>query len=251
MERSNREERPVLLVTGGSRGIGAAAARLGAQRGYAVAVNYLSSPEQAAALVQEIIAAGGRAEAFRADVGDAAQAAALFQQVEKVLGPPNALVNNAGISGGFHDIDTIDAPLLEQVFATNLFGAFHCIREAAARMRRDGKGGAVVNVSSQAARFGGNRLAHYAASKAGLEIATVALARELAPQGIRINAVSPGLIDTEQHRDMDPQRHRTLMASLPMGRMGRPMEAAEAILWLLSDQASYITGTILPVAGGR
>lgn len=243
----------VLLVTGSSRGIGAATARLAGRRGYAVAVNYRTNREAAERVVADIRVAGGVAEAFAADVGDWDQVRDLFAHIDAVLGPVSALVNNAGITGGFTTITEVTPQHLQAVFATTLFGAFYCIRAAVERMARSrgGIGGAIVNVGSEAARFGGNRLSPYAAAKAGLHTLTMGLARELAPEGIRVNAVSPGVIATDQQRDLLPERLQTLQASLPLGRMGAPEEVAEAILWLLSDAASYVTGAILSVAGGR
>ena len=243
----------VLLVTGASRGIGAATAELAAKRGFAVCVNFLSSEEKARAVVSQIRAGGGNAIAVGADIGDESQVAEMFAEVDQTLGPLTALVNNAGINGGFGSVAEVTRETLERVFATNVFGAFFCAREAIRRMStaNGGAGGSIVNVSSQAAVFGGNQLAHYAASKAALNTLTLGLAREAAAQGIRVNGVSPAVISTDQQKGMDEARREALLASIPAGRMGTPLEVAEAILWLLSDAASYVTGITLPVTGGR
>lgn len=242
-----------ILVTGGSRGIGAATARLAAARGYRVAIAYNSKPAQADALVRDIVAAGGVAKAFQADVGDPRDVEVLFARMDGALGSIDALVNSAGITGGVAGFLDLTPEAVEKIVAVNLLGTAFCIQQAARRMARSrgGNGGAIVNVSSEAARFGGNRISVYAAAKAGVNTLTAAVARELAPDGIRLNAVSPGVIDTDQHADIAETRRTDLVKSLPMGRMGAASEVAESILWLLSDQASYVSGAILTVAGGR
>ena len=247
------EPASVLIVTGASRGIGAATARLAAARGFSVGVNYLGNRTAAERVAAEIESSGAKAIAVRADVGEEAEVAKLFETVDRELGPVTALVNNAGINGGYSRVDEVDGARLTQVFATNVFGTFFCAREAVRRMStaHGGPGGAIVNVSSQAATFGGNKLAHYAASKAAVNAFTIGLAREVAGEGIRVNAVSPGVIETEALGELDAGRLEGLKARLPMERFGGPEEVAETILWLLSDQASYVTGAILPVAGGR
>jgi NAD(P)-dependent dehydrogenase (short-subunit alcohol dehydrogenase family) len=208
-------------------------------------------------VVRTIEEAGGRAAAFRVDVADPAEVERLFTAVEHSLGLPTALVNSAGATGGNRSFLDLDPGLLQSVVAVNLFGTFYCIQAAAQRMARSsgGSGGAIVNVSSEAARFGGNRLAAYAAAKAGVSTLTVALARELADEGIRVNAVSPGVIDTDQHAgqgtNQDAERRAGLVASIPLKRMGQAEEVAQAILWLLSDEASYVTGSVLSINGGR
>lgn len=247
------ERDKVLVVTGGSRGIGAAVATLASGRGYAVAVAYQSAERQATDVVQTIARAGGEAAAFQVDVADPDSIERLFIAVERTLGRPVALVNSAGSTGGARSILELTPPMLQSIVATNLFGTIYCTQAAAARMARSsgGSGGAIVNLSSEAARFGGNRLAAYAAAKAGVNTFTIAVARELAAEGIRVNAISPGVIATDQHAGNDAQRTASLLASIPLGRMGTAAEVAQAILWLLSDDASYITGSVLSIHGGR
>jgi NAD(P)-dependent dehydrogenase (short-subunit alcohol dehydrogenase family) len=246
-------ERAVLIVTGASRGIGAATARLAAARGYDVAINYRRDAVAAEAVAAEIRAAGGVAETFQADVGDDRAVEDMFALIERRLGRVGVLVNNAGISGGVRAFAAIPPATLREVIATNLLGAFYCSQAAARRMSlsQGGAGGTIVNISSQAGQFGGNLISPYAASKAGLNAFTLGLARELASEGIRVNAVSPGVIDTGIHADAEAQRREAALASIPMQRAGRPDEVAKAVLWLASEEASYITGTVLAVAGGR
>ncbi|MGC1444715.1 MAG: SDR family oxidoreductase [Xanthobacteraceae bacterium] len=246
-------KRAVLIVTGASRGIGAATARLAAARGYDVAINYRRDAAAAEAVAAAIRTAGGVAETFQADVSDDRAVADMFALIERRLGRPGVLVNNAGISGGVGAFAAIPPATLREVIATNLLGAFYCSQAAARRMSlsQGGAGGAIVNISSQAGQFGGNLISPYAASKAGLNAFTLGLARELAGEGIRVNAVSPGVIDTGIHADAEPQRREAALASIPLQRAGRPDEVAKAVLWLASEEASYITGTVLAVAGGR
>jgi NAD(P)-dependent dehydrogenase (short-subunit alcohol dehydrogenase family) len=244
----------VLLITGSGRGIGAATARLAGARGYRVAVNANRNMAEAEAVAASIRAAGGEARAFQADAGDEAAMAKLFAEVDAAFGPLTALVNNAGgTAGGIGSIADTDGAKLSRVFALNTFSAVYGMRFAAARMGRSkgGQGGAIVNVSSQAGTFGGNGIAAYAAAKAGVNILTVAAARELAADGIRVNAVSPGVIACGEVMDFPAERRAEMMRTLPLGRFGDPEEVARTILWLLSDEASYLTGTIVPVAGGR
>lgn len=249
----NKKADQVLVVTGGSRGIGAAVARLAAQRGYAVAVGFQANKDKATAVVGEIVSAGGRAAMFQADVGDPAAVERMFTDIESKLGRPTALVNSAGATGGVSSIIDMTPSLLQSVVGTNLFGTVYCIQAAARRMRRGagGAGGAIVNVSSEAARFGGNRISAYAAGKAAVNTLTIAAARELAEEGIRVNAISPGVIDTDQHAGQSEERRGSLLASIPLKRMGTADEVATSILWLLSDEAAYITGSILSIHGGR
>jgi NAD(P)-dependent dehydrogenase (short-subunit alcohol dehydrogenase family) len=250
-----REARKVLLVTGGSRGIGAATARLAAERGYAVCVNYRANEAAANAVASGLERGGGRAIAAAADVSLEADVVRLFETVDDRLGPITALVNNAGILERQTRVDAIDAARLSRVFATNVIGAFLCAREAVRRMStaHGGAGGAIVNVSSRAAQLGApGEYVDYAASKAALDALTIGLAREVAGEGIRVNGVRPGIIHSEIHASGgEPGRVERLGPTLPMQRGGQPIEVARAILWLLSDEASYSTGTFIDVAGGR
>jgi NAD(P)-dependent dehydrogenase (short-subunit alcohol dehydrogenase family) len=244
-----------LLVTGGSRGIGAALARLAGRRGYAVAVNYATDRASAQRVVEAIAAAGGRALAIGADVAVEADIMRLFATAEHELGPLSALVNNAGITGGIARLADVSAEMLTRLWAVNLSGSLVCAREAVRRMstRRGGGGGAIVNVSSLAARIGSpGEFVHYATSKGAIDTFTIGLAREVAADGIRVNAVSPGLIDTEIHAAAgDAGRAARLAGSIPLQRVGTAEEVAEAILWLLSPAASYVTGANIEVGGGR
>ncbi|MDB5731282.1 MAG: short-chain dehydrogenase/reductase [Variovorax sp.] len=245
----------VILVTGGSRGIGAATALLAARSGYAVAVNYADNSLAADEVVSAIRAAGGRALAVQADVGDEAQVLAMFGEIDARLGRLTALVNNAGVVDVQARVDQMSMARLERMFRINVIGSFLCAREAVRRMstRHGGAGGAIVNVSSAATRLGSpGQYVDYAASKGAIDSFTIGLAKEVADEGIRVNAVRPGLIETEIHASGGmPDRARMLAPSVPMKRTGRPEEVAEAILWLLSPQASYTTMALLDVTGGR
>lgn len=245
----------VLVVTGASRGIGAACARLGAAAGYAVAVNYNTGAGRAEALVAEIEAAGGRAVAIRADVSTEAGAAGLFEEADRRLGPLTALVNNAGSILPRGTILDLRADDLEWLWRTNITSQFLCAREAVRRMstRSGGAGGAIVNVSSVHARTGApGQFVAYAASKGAIDTFTMGLALEVVDQGIRVNAVRPGLIDTEIHaRGGDPDRARTVGATVPIGRAGTPEEVARAVIWLLSEDASYTVNALVDIGGGR
>jgi NAD(P)-dependent dehydrogenase (short-subunit alcohol dehydrogenase family) len=244
-----------LIVTGGSRGIGAATATLAAERGYAVCVNYRTNRAAADAVVAEILAAGGAALAVQADVASESDVVRLFETAAARMPPLAGLVNNAGILERQSRVEQIDAARIDRIFATNVRGAFLCAREAVRRMstRHGGAGGAIVNVSSRAAQLGApGEYVDYAASKAALEALTIGLAREVAGEGIRVNGVRPGIIHSEIHADGgEPGRVDRLGPTLPMQRGGDAIEVARAILWLLSDEASYSTASFIDVAGGR
>jgi NAD(P)-dependent dehydrogenase (short-subunit alcohol dehydrogenase family) len=244
-----------ILVTGASRGIGAACALLAARRGYTVCVNYRDNAAAAADVVRAIEAAGGQAFAVAADVADEAAVERLFAAIDARCGRLDALVNNAGILARQARVEDMDAARIGRILATNVTGSFLCAREAVRRMstRHGGTGGAIVNVSSRAAVLGSaNEYVDYAASKAAVDALTIGLAKEVAQEGIRVNGVRPGLIDTEMHASGgEAGRVERLKASVPMGRGGEADEVARAVLWLLSDEASYTTGTFIDVSGGR
>ena len=251
----NEASQGTLIVTGAGRGIGAAVARLAGARGYRVAVNFARDAQSAADLVRHIAASGGSATAIQADISREQEILRLFERAEHQLGPITALVNNAAITGGFTRVEAVTGAMLTQVFAVNVIGAMLCAREAVRRMctRNGGQGGAIVNISSRAAQIGGaGEWVHYAASKGALDTFTLGLAREVASEGIRVNGVAPGHVLTDLHAaNGDPDRPTRLAPTIPMGRAGTPQEIAEAVLWLLSPAASYTTGTILGVSGGR
>jgi NAD(P)-dependent dehydrogenase (short-subunit alcohol dehydrogenase family) len=240
----------IAIVTGASRGIGAATAITLAAQGYAVCVNYNTGKAQAEAVVAEIKNNHGHAIAVQGDIALEKDILKLYDIVDKELGSVTALINNAGTNGGVCEVENISAACLEAVFATNVFGTFYASREAVKRMKKNG-GGNIINVTSEAARFGGTNLAHYAASKAAINTFTIGFAREVAPFNIRVNAVSPGVIDTEIHAGSSPERIDNLIKSLPMKRMGKASEVANLIYWLLSDSASYLSGSIIPITGSR
>ena len=247
--------RGVMVVTGAGRGIGAATARLAASRGYAVCVNYLRNGAAAEAVVAAIRAGGGQAIALGGDVASETDVLNLFRESDRRLGPLTALVNNAGIHEPQSRVEAMDAARLQRVFATNGIGAFLCAREAVQRMstRHGGKGGAIVNISSGAARLGSpGEYVDYAASKGAIDTMTIGLAKELAADGIRVNCVRPGFVHTDIHAaGGEPNRIERLRDTIPMKRGGEPEEIARAILWLLSEEASFSTGAILDATGGR
>ena len=245
----------VVIVTGGGRGIGAATARLAAERGYAVSVNYRSDAAAAASVVADARKAGAKALAVQGDVAKEADVVRLFDAATAELGPVTALVNNAGILERQCRLDEMEAARFERIFATNVIGAFLCAREAVRRMstRHGGRGGSIVNVSSMASRLGSpGEYVDYAASKGAVETLGVGLAKELASDGVRVNVVRPGIIETDIHAaGGDPDRAARLTPSIPLRRPGTADEVAAAILWLLGDASSYTTGSVVEVTGGR
>jgi NAD(P)-dependent dehydrogenase (short-subunit alcohol dehydrogenase family) len=243
------------LVTGGSQGIGAATARLAASRGYQVAFTYQRAVNLAEQVLADIRGAGGTAIAIQAEMAEEASIVSAFEQVDREFGPVDAVVSNAGITGPTGTIDKITTAVLDEVMGVNVRGAFLVIREATLRMATDlgGKGGAIVNVSSRASTLGGGgEWIHYGASKGAVDTLTVGASRELATRGIRVNAVNPGLIETDLHAKAGlPDRVQRLLGGVPLGRAGTAEECARVILWLLSDEASYVTGALVPISGGR
>jgi NAD(P)-dependent dehydrogenase (short-subunit alcohol dehydrogenase family) len=254
MAESPATSRPVALVTGGSRGIGAAVVVAAAEAGYDVVINHASRADAAEAVTTTARAAGARALVVRADVADEAAVVAMFAAADAEFGRLDLLVNNAGIAGGYGPLDSVTAPALERLWAVNITGPFLCAREAAARMRTDrgGRGGSIVNVSSKAAALGGSfEWVHYAASKGALDTMTIGLAKELAEFGVRVNGVRPGLIESDFHDHAPPGRIERIAPSVPMQRAGTAGEVAAAVLWLASEGASFVTGAWIDVTGGR
>ncbi|WP_421782322.1 SDR family oxidoreductase [Kiloniella litopenaei] len=245
----------VMLVTGGSRGIGAAISRMAAANGYSVAINYHAHADAADDLVREIKALGGVALAIKADISDPTQVKVLFESVKSELGVPSVLINNAGVTGKICRFDEVDPEIMSKVIGINTMGALYCSQKAIKLMstRHGGKGGSIISVSSIAARLGSpGEYVWYAASKAAVDAMTIGLAKEVGGEGIKVNAVSPGIIDTEIHASGgEPGRVDRIAPAIPMKRAGTAQEIANAVLWLCSDQASYCNGTIIDCSGGR
>jgi NAD(P)-dependent dehydrogenase (short-subunit alcohol dehydrogenase family) len=245
----------MIIVTGASRGIGAAVARALAFGGHNVAVNFIRDDAAAERVVEELRGLGVQALAIRADVAQESDILRLFESAENALGPIQGLVNNAGTTGGFARVENVDSAVLARMLAVNMTGTILCAREAVKRMstRHGGQGGAIVNISSLAARTGGaGEWVHYAASKGAVNTFTIGLAREVADEGIRVNAVAPGLVETDLHAaNGEPDRPKRLSPTIPMQRAGTAEEIAAGVVWLLSPAASYVTGTILEIGGGR
>jgi NAD(P)-dependent dehydrogenase (short-subunit alcohol dehydrogenase family) len=245
----------VAIITGSSRGIGAATAKLAAKRGYAVCVNYLKNEERADEVVAEIRAGGGRAILVQTDTANEDEVVKLFERVDLELGPVTALINNAGITGHAGRLDSFNPGAIRRVIEVNVVGAMLCAQQAVQRMstRNGGAGGSIVNVSSLAATLGGaNQWIPYAAAKGAINSFTIGLAKEVAAEGIRVNAISPGLINTEIHAEAGlGDRLQKMIPMVPIGRLGTAEECAEAILWLMSGEAAYMIGSILTLSGGR
>lgn len=252
---ASSSQAPLILITGGSRGVGAATARLAAARGYDVAISYIHDQASAEAVAADVRAFGRKALAMRADSADPEQVGALFAAIDRDFGRIDVLVNNAAILARQSPMEDLDFERMQRIFAVNAIGPILCSQQAVRRMatRYQGRGGAIVNISSGAARLGSpNEYVDYAASKGALETFTIGLAKEVAREGIRVNCIRPGHIYTDMHASGgEPGRVDRVKASIPMGRGGQPEEVARAILWLASEEASYTTGTFLDVTGGR
>ncbi len=244
-----------ILITGGSRGIGAATARLAGARGWSVGVNYAGNEKAALETVKAVEAAGGKAIALRGDVAEEADVTAMFDRTEQAFGRLDGVFNNAGIVRVGSRIADMDALISRKLFDVNVYGAFLVAREAARRMSRSrgGNGGSLVNMSSAAARLGGGgEMVDYAASKGAIDTLTIGLSKELGPEGVRVNAIRPGLIETEIHADSgDPNRLNRLVPGVPAGRAGTAEEVGETVVWLIDDKSSYVNGAIIDVTGGR
>jgi NAD(P)-dependent dehydrogenase (short-subunit alcohol dehydrogenase family) len=255
MENAPKAGLGCMIVTGASRGVGAAIALLAGQRGYSVVVNYAENANAAAAIVKKIKSAGSNALAVQADVAVEKDVSKLFHAADEAFGPLRVLVNNAGITGGFARVDQVSAATLARVLAVNVTGSFLCAGEAVKRMstRHGGRGGSIINISSRAAIYGcAGEWVHYAATKGAIDTLTVGLAREVAQEGIRVNTVAPGLIESDLHAAAGaPDRPARMAPSIPAGRPGVPDEVAGAVLWLASEEASYVTGATIAVSGGR
>ncbi|HVL57193.1 MAG TPA: SDR family NAD(P)-dependent oxidoreductase [Burkholderiaceae bacterium] len=255
MTQPNKNARRVALITGSGRGIGAATAKLAAARGFDVAVNYVRNADAAEQVADEIRAAGAKAIAICADTADPAQVGAMFERIDAELGPVSALVNNAGITGKAGRLERYGADEMRRVIDVNVLGVLLCSQQAARRMstRHGGAGGTIVNVSSMAATLGGaNTWIPYAAAKGAVNTLTVGMSRELAAEGIAVNAVLPGLVDTEIHAEAGvADRLKNMLPQIPIGRIGTADECAQVIVWLMADAPAYMTGGLLPVSGGR
>jgi NAD(P)-dependent dehydrogenase (short-subunit alcohol dehydrogenase family) len=244
-----------LLITGASRGIGAATAVMAAQRGWDVAVNYTRDATAAEAVAAQVRAAGRRAFTVQADVGDEAQVLAMFERFDREWGPLGGLVNNAGVVDVAARVDEMSRARIERMFAINVFGSIYCAREAVKRMssKHGGSGGSIVNLSSVASKLGSPaQYVDYAAAKGAIDVFTLGLAREVATEGVRVNAIRPGIIDTDIHASGgQPERARQLAPQIPMQRPGTADEIAAMVVWLLSEEASYTTGAVIDITGGR
>ncbi len=240
----------IALVTGASRGIGAATALLLAQNGFDVAINFLKNRELAEEIVKKAKSFGVNAVAIQGDISKEKEIVKIFAEIDEKLGAVSVLVNNGGVSGGRKSIEEIDSKYLEEVYSANVFGTFICSREAVKRMKKN-SGGAIVNVSSLSAKNGGFQMSAYSSSKAAIANLTLGLARELAEFNIRVNAVTPGVIDTDTHLGISEERISHLKNSIPLKRIGSAEEVAESIFWLISEKSSYVTGSILEISGGK